>query len=227
MSILSRVLNVVRSNLNDLISRAEDPAKMLDQMLLDMREQLAQAKQEVARAIADEKRLEQQYLSEQQQAAEWGRKAELAVGKGQDDLAREALRRQAEHERTGAEYQRQWTLQRDSAAQLRSALTALNAKIEEARRKRNLLVARQRRAEAQKRIHETMSGLNDTSAFDTFERMAGRVEQTEAEAAAAAELGGELSGETLEKKFAALEHDRDIESRLTALKSRVGKSSGE
>jgi len=181
----------------------------------------------VARAIADEKRLEQQYLSEQQQAAEWGRKAELAVGKGQDDLAREALRRQAEHERTGAEYQRQWTLQRDSAAQLRSALTALNAKIEEARRKRNLLVARQRRAEAQKRIHETMSGLNDTSAFDTFERMAGRVEQTEAEAAAAAELGGELSGETLEKKFAALEHDRDIESRLTALKSRVGKSSGE
>jgi phage shock protein A len=223
MSILNRILTVVKSNLNDLISRAEDPAKMLDQMLLDMRDQLAQAKREVAAAIADEKRLEQHYLSEDQQGKEWERKAEMAVTKGDDDLAKEALRRQAEHAKYAADYKRQWDLQRESTEKLRTALVALNAKIEEAGRKRNLLVARQRRAEAQKKIQETMSGLTDTSAFDTFERMGEKVDRAEAEAAATTELGEELSGEALEKKFAALEGEGGVEERLAAMKAKLGK----
>ncbi len=224
MGILNRVMTVLKANLNDLINRAEQPEKMLNQVLLDMQEQLAKAKQEVAAAIADEKRLEQQYRNEAEQAREWERKARLAVEKGDDELAKEALRRQAEHERYSLEYKRQWEKQKESTEKLRVALQALNRKIEEARRKKTLLIARQRRAEAQKRIHETMTGLTDTSAFDTFERMAAKVEQMEAEAAASAELGEELSGEALEKRFAELEAGQDVEQALAALKAKMGKT---
>jgi len=226
MGILNRVMTVLKANLNDLINRAEQPEKMLNQVLLDMQEQLAKAKQEVAAAIADEKRLEQQYRNEAEQAREWEQKARLAVEKGDDELAKEALRRQAEHERYSLEYKRQWEKQKESTEKLRVALQALNRKIEEARRKKTLLIARQRRAEAQKRIHDTMTGLTDTSAFDTFERMAAKVEQMEAEAAASAELGEELSGEALEKRFAELEAGQDVEQALAALKAKMGKTSG-
>lgn len=223
MTLVSRAWTVLRSNLNSVISRAEDPEKMLNQIVVDMQQQLAGAKQEVAVAIADEKRLEQQYLAEAEQAREWERKATLAVEKGQDDLAREALRRQAEHARYAVEYRKQWEGQRESTEKLRTALHDLQRKIEEARRKKNLLVARQRRADAQAKIHQTMSGLSDTSAFETFDRMATKVEETEARAAAAVELGEELSGEALEKKFAALEAGQDVEQALAALKARTGR----
>ncbi|MBI3990317.1 MAG: PspA/IM30 family protein [candidate division NC10 bacterium] len=226
MGILERVMTVLKANLNDLINRAENPEKMLNQILLDMQEQLAKAKQEVAAAIADEKRLEQQYRNEVEQAREWERKARLAVEKENDELAKEALRRQAEHERYGLDYKKQWERQKESTEKLRTALQALNRKIEEARRKKTLLVARQRRAEAQKRIHDTMTGLTDTSAFDTFERMAAKVEQVEAEAAASAELSEELTGEALEKRFAELEAGQDVEQALAALKAKMGKTSG-
>lgn len=224
MGLMTRAWTVLRSNLNDLIRQAEDPEKMLEQVLIDMQRQLAQAKQEVAAAIADEKRLEQQYLAEGAQAKEWERKAELAVGQGQDDLAREALTRQAEHARYSAEYRTQWEAQRENTEKLRAALHQLSRKIEEARRKKNLLVARHRRAEAQTKIHETMSGLTDASAFETFERMATRVDEKEARAAAAVELGEELTGEALDKKFAALESGQDVEQALAALKAKAGKT---
>lgn len=112
---------------------------------------------------------------------------------------------------------------RENTEKLRGALQQLNRKIEEARRKKNLLIARQRRAEAQMRIHETMSGLTDTSAFESFERMAAKVEDSQARAAAAVELGEELSGEALEKKFTALEQGQDVEQALAALKAKMGK----
>ncbi len=224
MGLMSRAWTVLRSNLNDLISRSEDPEKMLSQIVIDMQEQLAGAKQEVAAAIADEKRLEQQHLAEAEQAKEWERKATLAVEKGQDDLARDALRRQAEHARYAGDYRKQWEIQRENTDKLRAGLHELSRKIEEARRKKNLLIARQRRAQAQAKIHETMSGLSDTSAFESFERMAAKVDETEARAAAAVELGEELTGEALEKKFAALETGQDVEQALAALKAKVGKT---
>lgn len=133
---------------------------------------------------------------------------------------------EAEHEKYSLEYKKQWERQKESTEKLRMALQALNRKIEEARRKKTLLLARQRRAEAQKRIHDTMTGLTDTSAFDTFERMGAKVEQMEAEAAASAELSEELSGEALEKRFQELEAGQDVEQALAALKAKMGKTSG-
>jgi phage shock protein A len=223
MAILDRISLVVRSNINFLINKAEDPEKMLNQMLIQMREQLNEAKREVAVAIADEKRLGVQLEAELDQVREWERKAMLAVEKGDDGLAREALRRKGEHERLAMDYKQQWDAQKASAETLKNALRGLSEKIEEAGRKKNLLIARQKRAEAQKHIHEVMSGLSDTSAFETFDRMTAKVDQLEAQATAAAEISQDLSGDALEQRFKALEGSTDVDDELKALKAKVQK----
>jgi phage shock protein A len=223
MGIMDRMATVIKSNLNHLINKAEDPEKMLDQILIQMRQQLVEAKREVAVAIADEKRLAAQLEAELEQVREWERRATMAVQKGEDDLAREALRRKADHEQIAIGYKKQWDAQQASTENLKNALRALSQKIEEAGRKKNLLVARQKRAEAQKHIHEVMTGLTDTSAFESFDRMTAKVEQIEAQAGAAVELSQELSGDTMEQRFRALESSTDVEQELHALKAKVQK----
>src|SRR5918992_1597993 len=197
MGVFDRVSMVIKSNLNYLINKAEDPEKMLDQILIQMRQQLLEAKREVAVAIADEKRLGAQLEAEIEQVREWERRATMAVQKSEDDLAREALRRKVEHEQIAIGYKKQWDAQKTSTENLKNALRALSQKIEEASRKKNLLIARQKRAEAQKHIHEVMTGLSDTSAFESFDRMTAKVEQIEAQAGAAVEISQDLSGETM------------------------------
>ena len=171
MGIFDRFSRLVRSNINDLISSAEDPEKMLNTLITDMNDQLIKAKQQVAVAIADERKLRDQFEKERQQAAEWEAKAELAIRSDRDDLARQALLRQQEYaERTEA-YFSEWQAQLAQTEQLKVQLRDLADKIEEAKRKRNLLLAKQRRAEAQRRIQQTMSSLSEKSAFEAFARM--------------------------------------------------------
>ncbi|HTE54512.1 MAG TPA: PspA/IM30 family protein [Kofleriaceae bacterium] len=224
MGIFSRLGTLIKSNLNDLISRAEDPEKMLNQVLLEMQQQLVEAKKAVAVAIADEKRLQKQYNAELDKAKEWERKAMLAVRAGDDGLARQALVRKQEHENISSQFQQQWIAQKAAVDKLKDALRLLANKIEEAKRKKNILIARKKRAEAQRQIANTMQGLGDTSAFDTFDRMAERITLLEAEAEAGAELAGEISGDTLESKFLALEsggHGTE-EDALSELKAKMG-----
>jgi len=146
----------------------------------------------------------------------------LAVRAGDDNLAKEALARKKEHESTAEQFKDQWQKQKASVDQLKLALRALNSKIEEAKRKKNLLIARKKRAEAQKAIQETMGGLRNASAFETFDRMAGKIEQMEAEASAQAELNEEYSGDVLAHKFNQLEQTKGAEEDLVALKRKMG-----
>jgi len=221
MGILQRLSLLIRSNLNDAISRGENPEKVLNQVILDMREQLARAKQEVAVAIADERKLKAQVEEERRQAEEWERRAILAVREGRDDLARQALLRQQEYAERAAALEETWRRQAAETEKLKNALRELNDKIEEAKRKKNLLIAKQKRAQAQKRIHETMAGLSDRSAFEAFDRMAERIEEEERRALAAAEVSETLTGDTLEREFARLEV-AGVDQRLFALKQRLG-----
>jgi phage shock protein A len=192
-------------------------------VLLEMQQQLAEAKKAVAVAIADEKKLQKQYTAEQEKAKEWERKAMVAVRAGDDALARQALVRKQEHENISEQFQQQWVAQKQAVEKLKDALRLLNNKIEEAKRKKNILIARKKRAEAQQQIANTMQGLGDTSAFDTFDRMAERIALMEAEAEAGAELAGELSGDTLESKFMALEAGGGVEDdALAELKAKMG-----
>ncbi len=223
MGIFSRLGTLIKSNLNDLITKAEDPEKMLSQVLLEMQQQLGEAKKAVAVAIADEKKLQKQYTAETDKSKEWERKAMVAVRAGDDGLARQALSRKNEHETIATQYQQQWVSQKSAVEKLKDALRLLNNKIEEAKRKKNILIARKKRAEAQQQIANTMQGLGDTSAFDTFDRMAERIQLMEAEAEAGAELAGELSGDTLESKFHALEAGGGSEDdALSDLKAKMG-----
>ena len=222
MGIFARLASLIKSNLNDLISSSEDPEKMLNQIVLDMSNQLLEAKRQVAASIADEKRLAKQVEQETANATEWERRAMLAVRSGDDALAKEALARKKEHQTLAEQFQDQWSKQKQAVEQLKLALRALNNKIEEAKRKKNLLIARKKRAEAQKAIQETMTGLKNASAFETFDRMAGRIEQMEAEAEAHAELNEEASGDTLAHKFRELEVTKGADEDLTSLKRKMG-----
>ncbi|OYV71892.1 MAG: hypothetical protein B7Z72_05970 [Gemmatimonadetes bacterium 21-71-4] len=225
MGIFDRLSQMLRSNINDLISRAEDPEKMLTQILADMRSQLAKAKQQVATAIADEKRLRDQADAEYKQAQDWERRAMLAVQENRDDLAKQALVRQAEHVNAGQQMEQTWETHRLETEKLKNSLRDLNDKIEEAKRKKNLLIARQRRAQAQKRIAETMSSLSEKSAFEAFSRMEERIETNERQLKAASEIDEEFSGDTLQREFKQLERGAGagtVDQQLLALKQKMG-----
>jgi phage shock protein A len=222
MGIFSRLAQLIKSNLNDLISKSEDPEKMLNQVVLDMSNQLTEAKKQVAASIADEKRLAKQFEQEMANATEWERRAMMALRAGNEELAKEALARKKEHDTLAVTFKDQWAKQKAAVEQLKKALRMLNDKIEEAKRKKNVLIARKKRAEAQKAIQETMSGLKDQSAFETFDRMAGKIDQMEAEAEAAGELQEEYTGDTLAHQFATLEKSSGMDEDLLALKRKMG-----
>jgi phage shock protein A len=223
MGIFSRLKRLVSSNVNDMISKAEKPEKMLNQLLIEMNEQLIESKKAVALAIADEKKLEREMQNQGNQAQEWERKAMLAVQAGKDDLAKEALLRKQEYDNAFGEYRKQWEAQKSSVEGLKEALRELQNKIEEAQRKKNLLIARAKRAEAQQKIQSTISSVSgNRTAFDAFDRMAQKVDQMEAQADAAKELEDFSSNTSLEKRFAELEKsDSSADTMLLELKEKM------
>jgi phage shock protein A len=186
-----------------------------------MRNQLAKAKQQVAAAIADEKRLSAQAEQEKKLSEDWEKRAVLAVQEGRDDLAKQALLRYNEHVQGAVQLQETWVKHREETEKLKQSLRQLNDKIEEAKRKKNILIARAKRAEAHKRIQETMSSMSDKSAFETFERMTEQIEHEERKLIAAAEVNEDLSGDSLMQQFQSLEK-ADADQQLLALKQRMG-----
>jgi len=225
MGIWDRFTTLLKSNINDLISKAENPEKMLDQIVVDMRTQLQRAKTQVAAAIADEKRLKDQAESEYKAAQDWEQKAMLAIKEGRDDLAKQALVRQSEHFAHGQQLEQTWQAHQAETEKLKNSLRDLNDKIEEAKRKKNLLLARQRRAQAQARINETMSSMSEKSAFEAFARMEERIDQNERMLKASTEIEEEFTGDRLQHDFKQLEKvagSASADQQLLALKQKMG-----
>lgn len=222
MGFFSRLGTVIRANLNALIGRAEDPKKVLEQSLADMKGQITKVRQEVASAIADEKKLQGQVEREKQQGGDWERRAMLAVQEGRDDLAKQALMRHAEHLQNAQQLHETWLKHKADTENLKQSLRQMNDKLEELKRKKNVLIARQKRAEAQGRIQQTMSSMSDQSAFDTFQRMEEKIDDMERQALAASELAGELSGDSLVSEFKALEYKGSADQQLIELKQKMG-----
>lgn len=223
MGLFDRFRRVVKSNINEMISKAENPEKMLTQLIEDMNEQLIESKKSVASAIADEKQLERQLLQQRAQAEDWEKRAVLAVREGKDELAKRALVRKQELQEYVSTYQEQWQGQSDAVEQLKGSLRDLTQKIEEAQRKKNILIARTKRAQAQQRIQTTLSTSRDTSAFEAFDRMAKKVDQIEAQADAEREIGTLDAGDkALEKEFKQLEEsDTSADQLLENLKKKI------
>ena len=222
MGIMDRVSTLIRANVSDLIERAEDPEKVIKQLLDDMNNQLVQVKTQVAAAIADEKQLYKRYEENQKKADEWQRKAELAVERGQDDLAREALQRRNSFGQTADGFKEQWQQQSQQVAVLKDALGKLESKIQEAQTKKDLLIARSRRAKAETSIRTTLAGMDTGGALASFERMEEKVGLQEARAGALAEL----DTDTLDERFALLETETEVDRQLAELKARKSLGAG-
>jgi phage shock protein A len=217
MGLLDRVSRVVRSNLNAAVSSAEDPEKILEQAIIDMQEDLVQMRQAVAGAIASQKRVQQQYERAQNEANTWQQRAQLALQKGDEDLARQALVRKKTQAETALALKTQLDTQSTTVDQLKRVLIGLESKLSEAKTKKDMLKARASAAKANEQLQNTTSRLNTSSASAAFERMEEKVLQMEARSQAAAEL----AGSTLEGQFAALEAGGDVDLELAALKAQL------
>jgi len=217
MSLLDRVSTLLRANLNDLVEKAEDPERMLKQVVLDMENQLMQVKTQVAIAIADQHLLDKKKGEHEQQAAEWRRKAELAVQKGQDDLARAALERALSQDQLAIGFTTQAEDQKHEADSLRQALHKLEQKLTETRAHCEMLIAEHRRAKVVGRAAKAQHVVGNDQE-NTIGRMKSKVHVTAAENAAATEV---LNPTSLEDKFRAMESEDRVEMMLNEIKSRI------
>ncbi len=219
MGILDRVSTILRANINALLDQAEDPELVLTQILSDMKDAIAQARTQVAEMIAQEKLFQSDMEKNQAQAQEWGRKAELALGRGSEDLAKEALRRKVDYDRNASTYMQQLIAQQQVVTKLKSDLGALQAKYDGAMRNRESMIARHKAAIAQQKIAATAQQLSAIDPSSEIARMDAKIRLEEARAAAALEVNENLS---LEDKFADLEDDSEVSSQLADLKARMG-----
>lgn len=217
MGLFDRVNRLIRANLNAAVSSAEDPEKILDQAIIDMQEDLVQMRQAVAGAIASQKRTQQQYDKSQSEANTWYQRAQLAIQKGDENLAREALSRRKSLADAAASLKTQLDQQLTNVDQLKRNLIALEGKISEAKTKKDMLKARASAAKANEKLQSTMNSMGTSGAMAAFERMEDKVMQMEARSQAAYELGSN----DLENQFAALESGSDVDDELAAMKAQL------
>ena len=218
--VFSRMTDILKSNINEALDRAEDPEKMIRQMVREMEEAVGKATASVGTAVANQKRLERQYKEKEDQVNEWQGKAERAVEAGQDDLARRALERKGVLLQATRELEPAHKESKQAADQLRLQLRELKTKLEEARTRQGTLVARHRAAEARKRLAQSISGLG-SDAFSSFERFEQKIESSEAEAEAHSEITGDI--ENIEREMRQLEQGKEVEDELASLKARLNK----
>ena len=218
MALLERVSTLVRANLNDLIDKAENPEKMIKQVILDMQNQLLQVKTQVAIAIADQHLLEKKQKENEALQADWMRRAELAVDKKQDDLARAALERSMSYKELAENFSQQIGDQRVQVENLKSALNKLEQKLSEAQAKADLLIAQHRRSRAASKATDAQMAMGHGSKAAAFDRMKRKVAHSEA----TSQAKSELVADNVEDRLAALEKEDRIEQLLGELKSKRG-----
>ena len=217
MGFFDRLGRLVRANANAAVSSMEDPVKILDQSVADMQADLVKLRQAVALAIASQKRLRSQAEQAEGQARTWYERAELALTKGEEDLAREALSRRKTFQETATSLKGQVQSQDGQVETLKKSLVALEGKIAEAKTKKDMLKARAQAAQAQQQLQSAVGSIGTDSAMAAFERMEEKVEAMEATGQAAAEL----AGSDLESQFAALESGNDVDDELAALRTQL------
>jgi phage shock protein A len=221
MSLLERVSTLLRANLNDLIEKAEDPEKLLKQLVLDMENQLMQVKTQVAIAIADEHLLAKKRKEHEDAEVEWKRKAELAVRKGDDGLARAALERSLSAKGMTAGFAQQMEDQKTEVETLKTALRNLDQKLAETRNCCELMIAESRRARVVGRAQQARETIARKEGDSSMQRMKSKIAGAEARNAASREL---MDGDSLDDRFARLERDEQIDALLKDLKEQTAKT---
>lgn len=217
MGLIDRISQLARANVNDMLDRAEDPEKMLNQILRDMETNSQQARGQVAQMIAQEKEIEADLAETTKLSGEWGEKARRAVAAGKDDLAREALRRKKDNDESVAIYTQQLSAQQQTVAKLKDQMRQLESKYQSTLSQRDVLLARSRRAEAQRQVSASLSQFSPMDPTADLERMERKIRGNESKAAALTEM----SEDSFDAQFTELDVDLDIEDQLAALKGNV------
>lgn len=218
MGLLDRVRDLMSANLNSMLDRAEDPEKMVNEYIRQLSENLYETKTRVAASMADETKLHNKMVQFQAEADQWQSKAEAAMRAGDEELARMALSRKLQSQKLADQYKQQYETQDQQVEELQNALVKLEARIAEAKSKRDLIIAKRNRAETQEAIQRTVRGLSSTNAMDKLAQLEGRVDDQLAQADAMARL----EKGTLEARFADLEADQELNSELEALRRKMG-----
>lgn len=220
MGFFDRLGRIIRAGINSVIGDAEDPEKLLEQTVMDMEDDLIRLRQAVAQAIATQKRTERQSSHAKSTAEEWYQRAQLALRKGSDELAREALTRRKSYLETAQVFDQHLGQQRGVVKQLKQNMLTLERKLAEAKTKKDMYIARAQSAKAAQQLNEMLGGLTTDNSMVAFERMEDRVQELEAKSEAIAEL----NSSSLEQRFADLEGEGDVDAELAALKAQIDRS---
>lgn len=219
MGIFNRITDIFKANVNDALDKAEDPEKMIKQMVIEMEESVNKATLAVAQAIANEKSLERKVEKAKQDSIDWEQKAMKALQSGREDLAKAALEKKSISDKNANDLIPIHQQAKETSNKLRSQLNSLKSKLEEARSRQSTLIARSQAAKAQKQISQSISGVG-SDAFGKFDKFEGKIEKLEAEASAFEELAD--SNKSLDDEFKALETSSNADTDLMALKAKMG-----
>ena len=215
MGIFSRIGDVLKANINDMIDRAEDPEKMVKQIILDLQKEVSKATQALGKAMASERIAKRQYEDAVKTSSDWEMKAKAALNAGEVDLAKKALSNKVKADENVKQYQQTY--------ELREQVEALKSKLDEAKSRQAMLIARSQMAKTQKNLAQSVGGMDASSALDKFNRMEEKVTRQEAEAQAFSEMAG-VTGSAEEKSFEQLQHDMDVDAELQRLMAEMGQT---
>ena len=223
MGIFSRIGDVLKANINDMIDRAEDPEKMVKQIILDLQKEVSKATQALGKAMASERIAKRQYEDAVKTSSDWEMKAKAALNAGEVDLAKKALSNKVKADENVKQYQQMYEQISAQTAQLREQVEALKSKLDEAKSRQAMLIARSQMAKTQKNLAQSVGGMDASSALDKFNRMEEKVTRQEAEAQAFSEMAG-VTGCAEEKSFEQLQHDMDVDAELQRLMAEMGQT---
>ena len=226
MGVFRRLSDLLKSNVNDLIDRAEDPEKMVKQVIIDMQTELTKATQNYGKAKASERLAEKKYLEAQKISESWENKAKAALTKGDQELAKQALAKKVKADEDVSNYKEMYESISDQTEAIGNQVEVLKAKLEEAKSRQAMLIARSQMADTKKNLAQTAGGFSGNSSFETFKRMEEKVERKEAEAEAFSEIAG-TDGDELKDSFEQLEEDAKVDAELARLMAEMSGSAPE
>ncbi|MCM1227430.1 MAG: PspA/IM30 family protein [Clostridium sp.] len=220
MGIFSRIGDLLKSNINDLIDKAEDPEKMVKQIIIDMQEELNKSTQALGKAVSSERIAKKQYDDSARKSAEWENRAKTALAAGDETLAKKALENKVKADKETVQYKEMYDTISQQTETIRTQVDVLKSKLEEAKSRQAMLIARSQMADTQKNLAKATGGFDTSSASDKFDRMEEKIMQKEAEAQAFAEIAGQDN--SLADDFEALENNSKVDSELERLKAEMG-----
>ncbi len=220
MGIFQRLGDLLKSNVNDLIDKAEDPEKMVKQIIIDMQQELNKSTQALGKAVSSERIAKKQYDDAARTASEWEERAKTALAAGDEELAKKALANKVKADKDAAAYKEMYDTISQQTETIRTQVEVLKSKLEEAKSRQAMLIARSQMADTQKNLAKSTGGFDSSSASEKFDRMEEKIMQKEAEAQAFAEIAGQNS-ETVDE-FEKLEKETQVDSELARLKAEMG-----